>query len=87
MREKLVKICLERLAVTNSCIEDYEAYYQQSEFDMFSPVPTSSAECESVGNLIKDLGEALEDFELIGLGQTFVDKSNLLLLEESKARR
>ncbi len=86
MRKQLIEICLERLAIANSCLEDYESHYQHSEMDMFSPIPTSSSDCESVGNLLKELGGALQDFELIGLGQTFLDKSQLLILVESKAR-
>ncbi len=86
MREQLIDICHKRLAITNDCIEHYEAHYQNSKMDMFSPVPTTSEECESIGKLLKELGDANEDYELIGIGQTFVAKSELLLLEEAKAR-
>lgn len=87
MKEQLLEICHKRLAVINDCIEDYESYYQAAEMDMFSPVPTNHQECESIGKLLKEFGSAMGDYELIGIGQTFVMKSELLLLEEAKIRQ
>ena len=86
MREQLIEICRNRLAITDNCIEHFEAHKQAAELDMFSPIPATSEECTSIGNILKELGVAIKDFELIGIGQTFVDKSELLLLEESKAK-
>lgn len=82
MREKLLEICLERLKILDDCITNYDSYYLDAEMDMFSPIPTDHDECEAVGKFLEEVGASLDDYELIGIGQTFIRKGELLHLEE-----
>ena len=84
MKDKLIDICHKRLSIADDCIDNYEAYKISSGIDMFSPIPTNHLECSYIGDLLKEIGSAINDYELIGIGQTFITKSEELFKEEIK---
>ena len=84
MKDQLLKICHEKLDTIKHLIENYESYYIDSQIDMWSSIPTTSQQCHGIGKFVKELGDALSDYELVGIGQTFIQQSESLEIEELK---
>lgn len=84
MRKQFLEVCFKNLHKMHHDIEHYESIRVGLAEDMHGlvPFPMTYEQCLAIGGFLKEVGVATNDYELIGVGDTFLNKSAPLMEKE-----
>lgn len=82
MRDALLKLLTDKLKTAERVVKEYDLYLERSNTDIFDQIPISSIDCRILGEFAKELGGNEGDFELLGIGQSLIEKIDQLALKE-----
>lgn len=78
MRKALRNIGLQKLRMLENTIENFDDLWLAFENDLNAPWPMCYLQFNAIAGFIREIGEEVDDYELIGIAETIDKKAQLL---------